>query len=119
MMRVALSLLCAGVLYAMWLAVFVPAMLAEIRLVAAVGWVTAPVTVALGLAVGAVVFDRTTGFGDSRLRSVFRSALVACVGGAILAWPFGLALTVAGMFGAGTIMLLAREIVQSLRNPQT
>ncbi|MFQ6047293.1 MAG: hypothetical protein ACE5PT_13225 [Gemmatimonadales bacterium] len=118
LMRVMLSLLCASVLYAVWLAIFLPVMLAEVGILTTVGWVTAPVAAALGFAIGIVVFDRLTGFGASSFRTVFALALVACVVGTIIVWPIDSTLIVLGMLGAGTIAMLGREITQFVRTPQ-
>ena len=106
LVRVTFSLLCAGVFYFIWLAVFLLAAKLDSCVVEAVLWLLAPVVTAAGFATGIVVFER-----PANIR-VFMWPLIGCAIGAGVVYWFGPMLIVFGMFAAGTASVALREVVK-------
>jgi hypothetical protein len=104
------SIVCAGVFYWLWMAVF----LATFRSCGPVWrgllWMAAPVVTAIGFAVGIWFWERSAGHGHNFLR-VLAWPLIACALGAAAVYWYGPMLIVFGMFAAGTASVVLREVV--------
>jgi hypothetical protein len=113
LIRVALALAGAGVFYVGWLVAFLLLGKLEVAVIEAALWLLAPVVTAAGFATGIVVAER-----ESRFSSVLAWPLVGCVIGAGAVYWFGPMLIVFGMFVAGTVSVVLREVQvwQGLRN---
>ena len=59
--KIAASVLCAGLFYGIWLAVFLLAAEASNDVIQAFWWVGAPVVTAAGFALGVVIVERLVG----------------------------------------------------------
>ncbi len=105
LLRVALALAGAGVFYVAWLAVFLLVVKLDISIIEAALWLLAPVATAAGFATGIVVAER-----GSKFSRVVTWPLVGCVIGAGAVYWFGPMLIVFGMFVAGTVSVVLREI---------
>ncbi len=111
LVRVALSVLFAGIFYIGWLAVFLTTLKDSQGPVIAVWWIIAPAVTASGFATGMMTAN---GLIAGQWESFFRTLvwpLVGCVLGAVSVVWFGPMLIVFGMFLAGTGSVLLREFV--------
>jgi hypothetical protein len=108
----ALSLLCGGAAYALWLGGFLLAPGLEDIL-----WVLAPVVTALGFAGGMALFERLAGRGRTPFLRLYAWPLAGCAVGAVVVFGFGPMLIVFGMLGAGTASVLAREVALRIPRP--
>jgi hypothetical protein len=109
--RVITSLLCGGVFYFAWMAVFFLATGLDGPAVEVVLWLLAPVVTATGFATGIVTFDRLTSANEKGFLRVFTWPLIGCAIGAGVAYWFGPMLIVFGMFVAGAASIALREVV--------
>ena len=109
--RVALSLLCAGVFYSAWLAAFLLVDRLDSAVVETILWLSAPVATAAGFAAGVIAVERLTGAGKTGFWRIFLWPLIGCAIGAASVYWFGPMLIVFGMFAAGTASLVLREVV--------
>jgi hypothetical protein len=110
----ALSLLCAGAAYALWLAAFLLAPGLEGFL-----WLLAPAVTALGFAAGMALFERLAGTGRTPFLRLYAWPLAGCALGALVVYGFGPMLIVFGMLGAGTASVLAREVALRIRQARS
>ena len=108
--RIACSILCAGLVYAAWLALFLliipwasPPVEAMLRLLT-------PVTTAAGFALGIALFERLARQRRPAFLRIFVWPLAGCTVGAGAVYWFGPMLIVFGMFAAGTASIALREI---------
>lgn len=108
LVRLVLSVLGGGLLYAAWFAVVLAAMTPPHPAPFAV-MLTAPIVTALGFALGTVLGERLTRGYRVRVSRAMRWPLVGCMVGALLVYPFGPMLIVFGMFGLGTVAVATRE----------
>ena len=112
--RVATSLLCGGVFYCAWMAVFFLAIGLDSPAVEFVLWLLAPVVTAAGFATGIVAVDRLTSTNEAGFLRVFIWPSIGCaIGAGVVSW-FGPLLIVFGMFVAGTVSVAVMEMVRSL-----
>jgi hypothetical protein len=111
--RAALSLLCAGAFYFLWMAAFIMSAGLDSSAVEAVLWLLAPVTTAAGFAAGIALFERLTGTSRAGFLSTFVWPLVGCAIGAGIVFWSGPMLIVFGTFAAGAASVVLREIVLS------
>jgi hypothetical protein len=114
--RVALSLLCAGVFYFVWMSAFILSAGFDSTVVEAILWLLAPVTTAAGFAAGIVVYERLAGASRTGFLAIFVLPLVGCAIGAGVVFWFGPMLIVFGMFAAGTAGVVLREVIVSTGN---
>ena len=110
-LRVAVSVVCAGVFYVGWMAVFIPAFKTGSVVLRGIGWLSAPVVTAAGFATGIAICEYLARTRRTDLLRMFRWPLIGCALGAGAVFPFGPMLIVFGMFAAGTASVALREVV--------
>jgi len=115
LIRVAISVVFAGLFYTGWLAVFLVAFKDSGVPVKAVLWVIAPVITAAGFAVGMMVARRLTNARQEGFIRMFIWPLAGCVLGAVSVVWIGPMLIVFGMFLVGTGSVALREIATQTR----
>jgi hypothetical protein len=108
--KVALALLCAGICYIAWMAIFLLTAEWEGSLIQAIRWLSAPVITATGFALGIALSERVTGAERNRLLCIYAWPLIGCSIGAGAVYWLGPMLIVFGMFAAGTASVLIREL---------
>ena len=111
LVRIAFSVLGAGVFYFAWMTVFLLTVDLDSRVVETVLWLMAPVTTAAGFAVGIVVLERVTEKNGPGFSRILVWPLIGCAVGAGIVYWFGPMLIVFGMFVAGTASVALRETV--------
>jgi hypothetical protein len=111
--RVACSLVFAGIFYAAWMAVAISTFKAGIDnvVVEVVLWLCAPVVTGAGFAVGVALFQLLPGARRSKFVDIYKWSLIGCAVGAGAVFPFGPMLVVFGMFVLGTASVTLREFV--------
>ena len=119
LIRVALSLLCAGTFYAAWLAAFLLTAEANGSVTNAIRWLSAPVVTAAGFATGIVISERLIRARKTRFFRILPWPLVGCTVGAGAVYWFGPMLIVFGMFAAGTASMIIREMVLHITKVET
>ena len=114
-LTVAFSILCAGILYFLWMGIFL--VLSDRAGVAVRGilWLLAPVVTAAGFAVGLAVSERLLGSVKVSFPRVFTWPLGGCVLGAAAVYWHGPMLIVFGMFLCGTASVVLRQVLGSMR----
>ncbi len=110
LVRVALSLIGAGLSYLAWMATFLLVNGSAGPALQAVLWLSAPVVTAAGFAVGILVSQPLTKTKKTRFLHVFIWPLAGCAIGAGVVYWFGPMLIVFGMFAAGTASVVLREV---------
>ena len=115
--KVSASILCAGVFYSIWLAVFLLAIRVNHAAIETILWLLAPIATAAGFAIGIVIPERLTATGTSPFLRVFAWPLTGCVVGAAVIYWFGPMLIVFSMFVAGTVSVVLREATIKRRGP--
>jgi hypothetical protein len=108
--RIACSLLCAGLVYAVWLALFLLIISRASPLVEAILKLLTPVTTAAGFALGIALFERIAGQRRTAFLRILIWPLVGCAVGAGAVYWFGPMLIVFGMFAVGTASIALREV---------
>lgn len=109
-LRVILSVLGAGVFYTLWLAFAIPGPPLRATPAGIAVLVLAPVAIAAGFAVGALLGERLTKRAGKGFLDAWIWALLGCGIGAFGVYPLGPMLIVFGMFGLGTLAMVLREI---------
>ncbi len=118
LVRIAFSLLCAGVFYFAWLTAFLLASRLDSPAVEAMLYLLAPVTTATGFATGIVVLEHLAKASRTRFSRLLAWPLLGCTIGAGVVYRFGPMLIVFGMFGAGTASVALGEALRFARkNP--
>ncbi len=112
MVRVAISVVFAGLFYTGWLAVFLAVFKSITGPVKAILWALAPVVTATGFATGIVIASRLIGARQEAFSHALAWSLFGCVLGAVSVVWFGPMLIVFGMFLLGTGSLALREMLQ-------
>lgn len=115
LVRIAVSVLFAGVLYFVWMTTFLFTTKLDNSAVELVLWVLAPVVTAVGFAAGIAVFERLSKRSRTRFLHIYRWPLIGCVIGAGAVYWFGPMLIVFGMFAAGTASIVLREVILGIR----
>jgi len=105
LLRLASSLLGAGVFYFAWMAAFFAATRSGSVIAETVLWLLAPVMTAVTVA------ERLGKKGRTSFIRIYVWPLVGCAIGAGVVYPFGPMLIVFGMFAAGTASVAVREVV--------
>jgi len=115
--RVACSLIFAGIFYTGWMAVAIGAFKRGIDsvVVEVVVWLCAPVVTGAGFAVGVEFFQLLSGAGRSKFVDIYKWSLIGCAVGAGAVFPFGPMLIVFGMLVLGTASVTLREFVRMKR----
>ncbi len=112
LIRIILSLPCAGIFYLVWMAVFLLATRLNSSAIEAILWLLAPVLTAAGFAIGITISEQLTQTSKTRFLGNFIWPLIGCAIGAGVVYWFGPMLIVFGMFVAGTISVAFREAVR-------
>ena len=110
LVRIACSILCAGLVYAAWLALFLLIIPWASPPVEAMFRLLTPVTTAAGFALGIALFERLARQRRTAFLRIFVWPLAGCAVGAGAVYWFGPMLIVFGMFAAGTASIALREI---------
>jgi hypothetical protein len=112
--RVVLSVLLAGVFYTGWMAVAIPTTKSEFGglAVKAILWILAPIVTGFGFALGPKTFDLLSpAVGNNSFWKVYKWSLISCAIGGGVVCIFGPMLIVFGMFVAGTLSVVAHEVI--------
>lgn len=111
--RVAMSVIFAGIFYIGWMAIILQTYKSESGLVVkAVIWILAPILTGLGFAVGSKIFELLPSTDKTRFWETYKWCLAGCaIGGGVL-WVCGPMLIVFGMFAAGTMSVVLHEAVR-------
>jgi hypothetical protein len=117
-LRIALSVLLAGLSFAVWLALFLVTKDVDSVVLRGVLWFLSPVFTAFGFACGAVLANRITSGRGYPFRRVFLLAVFACAVGAVSVFWIGPMLIVFAMFFAGTASVAALECWVLFQNPE-
>ncbi len=104
------SVVGAGISYFIWLAACLSFMELRNPLVDALGWLSAPVVTAAGFAIGILIFERLAETDKTGFFGIFIWPLIGCTIGAGAVYWFGPMLIVFGMFVAGTLTVVLREV---------
>ena len=114
--RVACSLLCAGIFYSAWMAVFITAAGLDSLGIKIALWLLAPLVTGAGFTMGIVAFERLIKKRKVEFLHIYPWTLTGCVIGAGIIFWFGPMLIVFGMFATGTVSVIIREVVIFMRN---
>ena len=115
-LRIGLSVLCAGAFYAGWLGAVLVLGETKSAFAGAVLWLLAPVVTAVGFAVGVSVADGMMRVSRTRFRRIVLWPLIGCIVGAAALYWVGPMLIVFGMFALGTASLVIRETMCLVRS---
>jgi hypothetical protein len=118
LVRVVTSVLGAGVLYGAWLALdlsIAPTPTPGVSPAPDWFFLSAPIATALGFALGAQIGDRLVRGPRPRFGQTYLWAVAGCVVGALVVYPFGPMLICFGMFGLGTVAVIAEAVVLKRR----
>jgi len=107
--KVAFSVLCAGVLYFLWMGAFIVLSDRAGSIGKGVLWILAPVVTATGFALGLAVSERRLNSMKASFVRISVWPLAGCAVGAAAMYWFGPMLIVFGMFLAGTASVMLRE----------
>ncbi len=108
--RLIFSIICAGVTYFVWMAIFLLSKDVTGPIVKGVLWFMGPVITAAGFAIGLVIHEYITGFQRRSFLWTFLWPLVGCSLGAVAVYWYGPMLIVFGMFAVGTLSIILREL---------
>jgi hypothetical protein len=111
LIRVISSLICAGIFYLAWLAGFLLVVQLGSAVAEAVLWLLAPPITAAGFAGGVSLLERLTRAKRTRFVRLYAWPLTGCIIGAGAVYWFGPMLIVFGMFAAGTMSMVLREVI--------
>lgn len=114
LIKVLSSVLCAGILYFLWMGVFLVLSDRAGAVVRGIFWLLAPVVTAAGFAVGLVVSERLLGSAKVSFLRVFIWPLVGCAVGAAVVYWYGPMLIVFGMFLVGAASVVLRQATGSM-----
>ena len=109
--RVVFSLVGAGIFQLVWLAFCIPAFNIDSLALRVIGWTSGPIIVGTGFATGAWVSERLGTTRRTTFLNTFARSVVACSIGAGVVFWYGPMLIVFGMFVAGTVSVVLREVV--------
>ncbi len=117
--RVAVSLFCAGISYVVWLAAFLLTVNLDSSVVESLLWLLAPVVTATGFATGILVSERLARIERAGFLHLWVWPFVGCVIGAGVVYWFGPMLIVFGMFAVGTASIALREVIVNTKSART
>ncbi len=114
LVRVALSVIFAGIFYIGWLAIALPTFKSGFGglVVKAVIWILAPILTGLGFAVGPKIFELLPFTDKTRFWETYKWCLAGCAIGAGIVCVFGPMLIVFGMFATGTMCVVLHEVAR-------
>lgn len=113
--RVGLSVLFAGVFYTGWMAVAIPTIKSGFGglVVKIIFWILAPIVTGLGFALGPKIFESLLPAANkSSFWTTYKWSLASCAIGGGVVCMFGPMLIVFGMFAAGTLSVILREVAR-------
>ena len=110
------SVLVAGVFHIGWLAAFIPAAKSGVMALKILGWLSAPVLMALGYTTGLWIGERRLTTRKTDFLRIFVWPLIGCSLGAMAVIGFVPMLIGFGMFVGGTASIVFREV--KLENSQ-
>jgi hypothetical protein len=116
--RIILSLVCAGITYFVWMGLFILMADSIGPLMKGFFWIAAPVTTAMGFATGVFVHERVTVTRKATFPAVLIWPLLGCSAGALTVYWRGPMLIVFGMFAVGTASVVLRELVLRSKESQ-
>jgi pimeloyl-ACP methyl ester carboxylesterase len=118
--KVALSVLFAGLFYTGWMVVAIPTVKSGFGgvVVKAVLWIIAPIVTGLGFAVGTKIFELLPTAKKSPFWVTYKWYLAGCAIGGGIVCIFGPMLIVFGMFLAGTLSVFLHEAFIMLNYPR-
>jgi len=109
--KVFLSVLFAGVLHFIWVAIFIMSVNKVGTIVKGALWILAPVVTATGFTMGLVVGERLLGSTKEPFFRVYIWPLAGCAIGAAAVFWFGPMLVGFGMFLVGTASVVLRQVL--------
>lgn len=110
LVKLAVSVICVGVFYSAWLAVFLFIARSGNSVLEVIGWLSAPLVTALGFTIGVMIFEYLAKTRRVGLFYIFIWPAVGCVIGAGAVYWLGPMLIVFGMFIVGTASIVLREL---------
>ena len=113
--RVAMSVLFAGVFYTGWMAVAIPTIKSGLGglAVKVMLWILAPIVTGFGFALGPKTFDFLSPTADKKsFWKTYKWSLVGCAIGGGVVCIFGPMLIVVGMFVAGVLSVTLQEVAR-------
>jgi hypothetical protein len=110
LIRTLAALLCGGIAYTGWLALFLLTANLKSAWLQTAWWVLAPLETAIGFTSGIALSERLTAARKSRFFHILVWPLVGCVFGAGAVYWLGPMLIVFGMFAAGAAGTILREV---------
>ncbi len=116
LVRVALSVIFAGIFYIGWMAIAIPTIKSELGglfvIVKAVIWILAPIITGLGFAVGPKILELLPFTDKTRFWETYKWCLAGCAIGGGIVFVFGPMLIVFGMFATGTMCVVLHEVAR-------
>ena len=114
LVRVALSVIFAGIFYIGWMAIAIPTLKSEVGglVVKTIIWILAPILTGLGFAIGPKIFELLPTTDKTHFGETYKWCLAGCVIGSGIVWVFGPMLIVFGMFAIGTMSVVLHEVVR-------
>ena len=110
LIKVGFSLLCGGILFTVWLALFLLTNNFVRPFLETVLWFIAPIFTASGFALGIIFYERLTKTRRTKFVQAFIWALVGCIIGALVVYWFGPMLIVFSMLMMGSLAMAVREV---------
>ena len=114
--KIVFSLLCGGLFYFAWMAVFLLLFRSSGIFTKTIMWLSAPVVTSAGFASGTAIFERFFQKKKIKFFQIWLWPFIGCAVGAGAVFLFGPMLIVFGMFTAGTVSILIREIFSSVNS---
>jgi hypothetical protein len=111
LIKVSFSLICGGIFYTFWLAIFLLTRGLHTPFIETILWFLSPIITALGFAIGVLIYGKLTHAEKSDFRPAFLWALIGCVLGAVIVYWFGPMLIVFSMLITGTASIALREVI--------
>ncbi len=114
LLRIALSVIFAGVFYTAWMAIGLPIFKSgfDSRAVRAGIWILAPIMTGLGFAVGPVIFELWPMAEKCGFWQRYKWSLAGCAIGGGITFAFGPMLIVFGMLAVGMVSVMLYEVRQ-------
>jgi len=115
-LKLCISILCGGFFYFGWMGTYLFVSDGASSIVKAILWLLAPIVTAAGFTFGILVYEQVILKNETRVFHVFPWPLIGCVIGAGVVYWFGPMLIVFGVFVAGTVSVVLRELYLALKN---
>jgi hypothetical protein len=111
LIKVSFSLICGGIFYTFWLAIFLLTRGLHTPFIETILWFLSPIITALGFANGILIYGKLTHDERSEFRQALIWALTGCAIGALFVYWFGPMLIVFSMLITGTASIALREVI--------